>query len=199
MPGSSLLRLVLSNLFQEEHPPYSFTVSAVGNYYSHQLTSHSCHAILLFIVPALLDLLDLMYEEGTSPFATHPKTMGFTIGCLLAYCLVYGAELSFSSSPGSTLYAHAFKRGMMLFGSLSVASLASIFLGDTPQWVLYMLYTLLWMGKLLCSLAPMLYRLPGQVEALVRPTWDRCRGLSIFRVPLLRRHNSRRRGNILPL
>ncbi|RVX01218.1 hypothetical protein CK203_036208 [Vitis vinifera] len=105
MPGSSLLRLVLSNLFQEEHPPYSFTVSAVGNYYSHQLTSHSCHAILLFIVPALLDLLDLMYEEGTSPFATHPKTMWFTIGCLLAYCLVYGAELSFSSSPVGFVYA----------------------------------------------------------------------------------------------
>ncbi|KAL6316757.1 hypothetical protein AAG906_020441 [Vitis piasezkii] len=104
MPGSSLLRLVLSSLFQEEHPPYSFTVSAVGNYYSQQLTSHSCHAILLFIVPALLDLLDLMYEEGTSPFATHPKTMWFTIGCLLAYCLVYGAELSFSSSPGFNFF-----------------------------------------------------------------------------------------------
>ncbi|RVW41404.1 hypothetical protein CK203_095206 [Vitis vinifera] len=136
---------------------------------------------------------------GTSPFATHPKTMRFAIGCLLAYCMVYGAELSFASSPGSTLYAHAFRRGMMLFGSLSVASLASIFLGDTLQWVAYMLYTLLWMGKLLYSLAPMLYRLSEQVEALVRLTWDRCRGLSIFRAPLLGRHTSRHRGNILPL
>ena len=199
MRGSSLLRLVLSSLFQEEHPPYSFTVTAVGNYNSQQLTSHSCHTILLFIVPALLDLLDLMYAGGTSPFATHPKTMRFAIGCLLAYCMVYGAELSFASSPGSTLYAHAFRRGMMLSGSLSVASLASIFLGDTLQWVAYMLYTLLWMGKLLYSLAPMLYRLSGQVEALVRLTWDRCRGLSIFRAPLLGRHTSRHRGNILPL
>ena len=197
MPGSSvLLRQGLSCLFQEEHhPPYSFTVTAVGNYQYHslQLTSpNPHHTILLFTVPALLELLDLLYKDGTtSPFATHPKTMGLAVGCLLAYGIVYGAELNFSS----TLYSPAIRHGMMLFGSMCVASLSSIFFRDSLQWVVYMLYTLLWTAKLLSSLSPlMLNKLPGQVKSLVRPTWDRCRELSVFY-----RHTFGLRGNILPL
>ena len=152
MPGFSvLLRQVLSSLFQEEHhPPYSFTVTAVGNYQYHslQLTSpNSYHTILLFTVPAPLELLDLLYKDGTT-----------------------------------TLYSPAIRHGMMLFGSMCVASLSSIFFRDSLQWVVYMLYTLLWTAKLLSSLSPlMLYKLHGQVESLVRPTWDRCRELSVFR------------------
>lgn len=182
MPGSSWpLLQFLTGLVSDEHPAPSLTLTATGNsHYSQPLTPHSCHAILFFVVQSLLSFLDLMYKDGTSPFATHLNTMGFAVFCLLAYCWVYGAGLSICS--------------MTLLGSLLVASLASIFVPDRLQWVVYMLYTLMWTGKFLC-------RLPGHVEALVRPTWERCRWAFPFPAPSLRRrcHTSRGRGSILTL
>lgn len=89
-----------------------------------------------------------------TPFETHPKTMQFAIGSLLVYCLAYGAELSVQSS----ILLNSFGRFMELFGSLSLASLASIFFPDPAQWVFFASCTIFWTGDFLFSLLQMVWK-----------------------------------------
>lgn len=95
---------------------------------------------LIFIVFSLLSLLQINSQGNVkdSPFLTHPKTCNVAIAMLLLYGLAYDAEQRFSSTCPS--YANAARRGMGLFGSLLMASLASILF---PGWmgpVLYVVY-----------------------------------------------------------
>lgn len=130
--------------------------TSTRNYLSQQPLESKCiHVIFVFIVPLLAQLLEVKYEgKAASPFETHPKTMLFFILCLLAYCVVYGIELRFSSASQSSIYAHA----MVLFGSLSLASIASIFFPDSVRWVLYLVYIMLCMGQILYTLVLVLYK-----------------------------------------
>ncbi|RVW15910.1 hypothetical protein CK203_073056 [Vitis vinifera] len=113
-----------------------------------QLPATSCHSILVFVVPVILSFLALKYlGQNTSPFKTHPKTMGFSIGCLLVYCLAYGAQQKFSSALHQPpTYANAWGRCMEWFGSMLLASLASICFPDSVQWMFFVFYAILCMG-----------------------------------------------------
>lgn len=125
-----------------------------------RLPATSCHSILVFTIPVILSFLTLKYAgQDTSPFQTHPKTMRFSIGCLLLYCLACGAQLRFSSPLHQPpTYANACGRCMEWFGSMLLASLASIFFPDSVQWVFFMFYAILCMGDLLYTLLQMLWR-----------------------------------------
>uniref|UniRef100_A0A6N2JZS7 Uncharacterized protein n=1 Tax=Salix viminalis TaxID=40686 RepID=A0A6N2JZS7_SALVM len=118
-----------------------------------QATPNSTHAIFTFIMPVLLCFLQLMYQgKDYSPFDTHPITMWIALTCVLAYCVIYGVEKSCTKYFQSPVYASAVRGGAMLFGSLSVASLASILFPDCMQPILYLLCTLFSLWELLYSL-----------------------------------------------
>ena len=125
-----------------------------------QLPATSCHSILVFVVPVILSFLALKYlGQNTSPFKTHPKTMGFSIGCLLVYCLAYGAQQKFSSALHQPpTYANAWGRCMEWFGSMLLASLASICFPDSVQWMFFVFYAILCMGGPLFTLLQMLWK-----------------------------------------
>ncbi|KAJ6912498.1 hypothetical protein NC651_015035 [Populus alba x Populus x berolinensis] len=115
-------------------------------------TPNSTHAIFTFIVPVLLCFLEFMYQgKDYSPFDTHPITMWIGLTCVIAYCVVYGVEISCVKYFKSPVYASAARGGAMLFGSLSVASLASILFPDCMQPILYLLCTLFSLWELLYS------------------------------------------------
>ncbi|KAA8522202.1 hypothetical protein F0562_012875 [Nyssa sinensis] len=113
----------------------------------------SRNAILAYIVPVLLNLIELKYQgKDDSAFEAYPKTMCFAVTSLLMYCLAYYVELKFSSSHPTwfgIFYARALHHSMVLFGSLTMASLASILFPDPVRPVLYVLCILLSAGELL--------------------------------------------------
>ncbi|KAJ9694303.1 hypothetical protein PVL29_010013 [Vitis rotundifolia] len=107
------------------------------------LPATSCHPIPVFVVPVILSFLALKYVgQNTSPFKTHPKTVAFSIGCLLVF-------LRSSSTPNSC-------QCMEWFGSMFLASLASICFPDSVQWVFFVFYAILCMGGPLCAQLQML-------------------------------------------
>ncbi|KAI8546643.1 hypothetical protein RHMOL_Rhmol07G0135500 [Rhododendron molle] len=120
-------------------------------------STSSCHGVLAFVIPVLLSLIQLKYQGNqTSPFATHPKSTGFAVVSLLLYCLAYDAEAraisSVPSRPRPT-YSWIPARAMAVFGSLSMASLASILFPDS----LCPMLCLLWLaGDLLLRLRKLL-------------------------------------------
>jgi hypothetical protein len=115
-------------------------------------TPNSTHAIFTFIMPVLLCFLEFMYQgKDYSPFDTRPITMWIGLTCVIAYCVVYGVEISCAKYFKSPVYASAVRSGAMLFGSLSVASLASILFPDCMQPILYLLCTLFSIWELLYS------------------------------------------------
>ncbi|KAI8546616.1 hypothetical protein RHMOL_Rhmol07G0132900 [Rhododendron molle] len=81
----------------------------------------SCPTVLAFIVPVLLGLLQIKYQGNQiSPFETHPISMVISVASLLLYCLGYYAKSRWPT------YALVVSHGVVVFGSLSVVSLASI-------------------------------------------------------------------------
>ena len=101
------------------------------------------HAIFAFLVLVLLDFLKLRYlGMNSSPFQTHPKSMSAAIASLLAYCLAYDAEPSFSSIHPAFAYARVIRRAKVIFGLLCSVSLSSILFPDSIQVVLYSLFVL---------------------------------------------------------
>ncbi|KAF7138879.1 hypothetical protein RHSIM_Rhsim07G0111500 [Rhododendron simsii] len=97
----------------------------------------SCHTVLAFIVPVLLSLLQIKYQGNQiSPFETHPISMVISVASLLLYCLGYHAKSRWPT------YALVVSRGMVVFGSLSVVSLASILFPYSFGPVLYFLHVL---------------------------------------------------------
>ncbi|KAL9373555.1 hypothetical protein Peur_033175 [Populus x canadensis] len=90
-------------------------------------TPNSLHPVFTFIMPVLLNFLELMYQgKDYSPFDTHPINMWIGLTCLLAYCLAYGVEVACSKCLRSPVFASIFHRSAVFFGSLSVASIAFI-------------------------------------------------------------------------
>ena len=83
----------------------------------------SYHPVVAFLVPILISLLQLKYHGTyTSPFETHPKSMGVSFVCLILYCLAYNAEQRQLNPSDNAWFVH---RGTVFFGSLSAASMAS--------------------------------------------------------------------------
>ncbi|KAJ9694305.1 hypothetical protein PVL29_010015 [Vitis rotundifolia] len=151
-----------NNLFQRAQHLFILLITYL---LQQQLQPNSCHTILSFIVAVLASFLAVKYAgKVTSPFETHPKTMQFAIGSLLVYCLAYGAQQRFSAALHSPAYVNALCRCMELSGFLSVASLASLFFPDSVQWMFFVLYTIFWMGGLLCTLLQMLWKWIHQVD-----------------------------------
>ncbi|KAF7138416.1 hypothetical protein RHSIM_Rhsim07G0111400 [Rhododendron simsii] len=114
---------------------------SIANYVSHPPppppSLESCHNVLAFIVPVLLSLLQIKYQGNKiSPFETHPISMEISVASLLFYCLGYHAKSRWPT------YALVVSRGMVVFGSLSVVSLASILFPDSFGPVLYALFVL---------------------------------------------------------
>ncbi|KAH8485839.1 hypothetical protein H0E87_027324 [Populus deltoides] len=72
-------------------------------------TPNSLHAVFTFIMPVLLNFLELMYQgKDYSPFDTHPINMWIGLTCLLAYCLAYGVEVACSKCFRSPVFASIF-------------------------------------------------------------------------------------------
>lgn len=111
----------------------TYNLSQRHNHHHHLLPcTSSCHALLAFIIPVLINLIQVKYQGNqTSPFATHLKSMGVAVVSLLLYCLAYDAETRVTSSPLRPTYAWIPARAMAVFGSLSMASLASILVPDS--------------------------------------------------------------------
>lgn len=111
----------------------------------------SPHAILAFFIPVIFNLIEIKCQcKGNSPFDTNPISIWFSISCLLSYCFLHGIELSFSRHlQNSSNYSTALQFTTSLFGSLLLASLASIIFPDKIKPVLYTFYVLLLMGYIL--------------------------------------------------
>lgn len=120
-------------------------------------STSSCHGVLAFIIPVLISLIQLKYQGNqTSPFATHPKSTGFAVISLLLFCSAHDAKAraisSVPSRPQPT-YSWIPARAMAVFGTLSMASLASILFPDS----LGPMLCLLWLaGDLLLRLRKLL-------------------------------------------
>lgn len=102
---------------------------------------------LIFIVSSLLGFLQIKSQVNAkdSPFLTHPITCNVAITTLLLYGLAYDAEQRFSVSH--PIVANAACRGMGLFGSLLMASLASILFPRWAQPVLYVVCMILFYAE----------------------------------------------------
>lgn len=140
------------SLFSHAQFPCGVTLNILRcNIAQQALTSPSSrHVILVFIVPILVNLIEVKFEgKSYSPFETHPKTMMVAIVSLLLYCLTYGAELAFSPQLPTSKFSRVLCCFMSLFGSFSLVSLASILLPDCLQFVLYTACILLSMGEYL--------------------------------------------------
>ncbi|KAL6322953.1 hypothetical protein AAG906_022791 [Vitis piasezkii] len=88
-------------------------------------------ALLSFIVPVLLDLVDLKFKkEADSVFEAHPTTTKLVIASLLAFVLAFQLVLIFHTCRLSPTCAALLRTTMMFFASLSLASLASLLFPD---------------------------------------------------------------------
>ena len=80
----------------------------------------------------LLALLDLKFQnEPKSVFQAHPKTIKAAGAGLLVFALAVGIDFTFHSTHLSPTCSHLLSTTIMLCGSLSVASLASLLFPDT--------------------------------------------------------------------
>ncbi|GMP95756.1 hypothetical protein CsSME_00044679 [Camellia sinensis var. sinensis] len=80
-------------------------------------SSASCHVILAFIVPALLNFVQIKYQgkNDISPFGTHPKSVSVSIASLLLYCFAYDAELRTSASQSQQTHAIIARQWIQFF------------------------------------------------------------------------------------
>ncbi|EEF47630.1 conserved hypothetical protein [Ricinus communis] len=143
MAGPSRISLPHSpRSFFSNRQQLSFNITYnIQNGQQQLITSTSLHAILAFVVPVLLDFIEIKCQGSSkSPFETHPVTTQFAIASLLAYSIAYGIELAFPSRLSQAI--------MMIIGSCSLASLASLLLPDAARPVPYVLYTSLLVGEL---------------------------------------------------
>ncbi|KAL6985959.1 hypothetical protein U1Q18_019331 [Sarracenia purpurea var. burkii] len=101
----------------------------------------SLHTIL---IPTLVTFLKLKYDgKEISPFETHPKTMLVAITSFLLYCY---------STPSKPIFYGLICRGSELVGSVCVMCLVSVLFPNSIELVLYMLYSVVLAGELLCQL-----------------------------------------------
>ena len=84
-------------------------------------------ALLTIIVPLLINLTDLKFrKEADFVFQAHPINTKVAVLSLLAFVLAFGIELTFHTCHISPTCAALLHTTMVLFGSFSLASLASL-------------------------------------------------------------------------
>ncbi|KAH7863746.1 hypothetical protein Vadar_021474 [Vaccinium darrowii] len=103
----------------------------------------SQHTIFAFLISALLNFLELQYQNTStvSPFQTHPKTMWVALLSLFLYCIAHDVEPRFIQVG---------RGGMGLFGSILCVSLASVLFHNSVSLALYFLYVLFSNREMLC-------------------------------------------------
>ena len=108
-------------------------------------------AILTLVVPLLLDLIELKFQnESISAFEAHPITTKVAIAALQLFGLSFTLEEYFahlSPTPAALL-----RTSMVFSGSLLVASLVSILSSDEWRPVIYVIYVFLSLGNYLYRL-----------------------------------------------
>lgn len=108
----------------------------------------SQHAILAFIIPLLLNFIEVKFEgKSISPFDGHPRTIMVAVSSLLAYCSAFSFYLTFSSSPPSPSRARFSARVMTLFGFISMASLSAILFPKSLWFLPYFICCCVFSGK----------------------------------------------------
>ena len=119
--------------------------------HQNRMSSHltSILALLSFIVPVLLDFVDLKFKkEAHSVFEAHPTTTKLVIASLIAFVLAFELVLIFHTCRLSPTCAALLRTTMVFFASLSLASLASLLFPDALRPYLCVLYALLSLGNL---------------------------------------------------
>ena len=81
-------------------------------------------------------------------FKAHPISTMMFFASLLVFVLTFETELTFHSSHLSPTCVALLRTAMMFYGSLSLASLASILLPDALRPLLYAFYALLSLANL---------------------------------------------------
>lgn len=135
--------------------------------------------LFFFIDPILGTLLLLKYQiDGESIFESHPINPKVAIATLLVYCLAHGAQLSFmtSTSTNST-YVCVLCTTMMLFASLSLASMGSLLFFNVAQFIAYTLHTLISLANL-CGLISSVCK---QIHYKLNSQWDKMRSTMALR------------------
>ncbi|KAJ9680170.1 hypothetical protein PVL29_019458 [Vitis rotundifolia] len=124
-------------------------------------------AILTLLVPLLLDLIELKFQnESISAFEAHPIPTKVAIAALQLFALSFTLEKYFahlSPTPAALL-----RTSMVFSGSLLVASLVSILSSDEWRPVIYAIYIFL-------SLGNYLYRVVGKGCEWVQGIMDKLR------------------------
>ncbi|KAJ9680251.1 hypothetical protein PVL29_019533 [Vitis rotundifolia] len=119
--------------------------------HQNRMSTHltSILAFLSFIVPVLLDLVDLKFgKEAHSVFEAHPTTTKLGIASLLAFVLASELVLIFHTSRLPPTCAALLRTTMVFSASLLLASLASLLFPDALRPHLYVLHALLSLGNL---------------------------------------------------
>lgn len=138
------------------------------------------------IIPTLLTLLQLKYQAtAKTPFTTHPYTMNTAVVTAFGYYLACIAQLTYSSSPRLTGFTH---HCMVWFGTVSVASIASVFFYDSMRPLLYFFSVLMSSGEIfhMVNQSGFIEDLGGRVFHR-RFVWNLGRISSFGRVPILPR------------
>lgn len=124
MAGTSWPMLPLTNQQRQLSFNIMYNMPTINYTQPKQRVPKFPHPIVAFIVPVVLNMIEIKCQcKGDSPFDTNPTTMWFTLSCLMAYCLAYGAELGRIQAPDDLVLL---RRGSALFASLSLVSLTSI-------------------------------------------------------------------------
>lgn len=121
-------------------------------------TSTSCLKILAFIMPVIVNLIQLMYQKNdNSPFQTHPTTILVGVFSLLVCAFAYGVEMTFTRglSPTCTCIVLGLVK---LFGSLSLASLTSLLFPNWVRPIVYFIYVVLPLAEFRMLLARWIHR-----------------------------------------
>ena len=107
-------------------------------------TSNPILALLTFILPVLLVLIDFKFKnEPTSVFQAHPITIKVAVANLLVFALAFGVEFTFHPCYLSTTCAALLRTTILFCGSLSVASSSSLLFSDAWRPLIYLFYALL--------------------------------------------------------
>lgn len=187
---------------------YSFNIALMpatsNNFPQEQPAATNLQTVLAFIMSSILSLTELKYQgKEISPFDKHPVLMSVSVACLLTYWLAYVIEFARFINFSSLTKVQAIHCVMILLGSLSVGSSASIIFLDSVQLSFFFLYTLLTLCALFHSQLKLPYRMiPQMILAKLfgasYPQERRVRGTSTDTHWLLQRNFVSHR-NMLPL
>ena len=145
-PNNHVLNMYFTN--------YNISLRQILNR-SSSTSIHPNDTVVAYLIPIILTFVQIRYTSEDL-FQTHPKTIAVFISSFSAYCLAFWFV---SRSPNDGLRdTRKYKRcckARIVFGSVSITSLASLLFPNSWQPSLFFL----WVGELLLVLA-LLRRIP---------------------------------------